>query len=185
MDQFPFFHFPDLDFALYLQSLSIDPLPPPSFDALQTAPPSPVVQAPVHTLPQQPGPEMNTIPPHLMLPWFQAPEFITSAPGNELPLRPLTPRKVPPQKRKKAPFPCTVCQLVLHKKSTFIQHMRTHTREKPFVCEHCSRGFSLKCNLTRHGKTCKRAPSSSPPPASPRSKVNIGVHRGIDENIHH
>lgn len=34
--------------------------------------------------------------------------------------------------------------------SAMISHMRTHTKEKPFVCDYCCRPFSMKFSLNRH-----------------------------------
>jgi len=184
----------DLDFARYLRFLSIQPLPPPRFDAPESpsAPPSPVEQAPVLSAPQPQRDGSNTIP-SVLFPWnpalaIQAPvasaELLTSVPGGDL-----FPREIPQKKKKKTkmvPTRCPLCQLILTKLSVLVQHERVHTGEKPFICEYCSHRFSLKCNLTRHGKTCRsapRTPSSSPPRASSQSKVNVDVHRGVDENV--
>ncbi|KAL4217651.1 Sal-like protein 1 [Mactra antiquata] len=34
--------------------------------------------------------------------------------------------------------------------SSMVHHMRTHTKEKPFVCDYCCRPFSMKFSLNRH-----------------------------------
>ena len=35
------------------------------------------------------------------------------------------------------------------------QHERVHTKEKPFNCQYCGKGFSVKCNLKAHLETHK------------------------------
>ncbi|KAB0794667.1 hypothetical protein PPYR_11506 [Photinus pyralis] len=48
--------------------------------------------------------------------------------------------------------PCTVCAKVFTN-SKLKQHMRAHTKERPYKCKICLRGFSMSGNLKRHMMT--------------------------------
>ncbi|XP_017785537.1 PREDICTED: gastrula zinc finger protein XlCGF57.1-like [Nicrophorus vespilloides] len=48
--------------------------------------------------------------------------------------------------------PCQECGKVFSS-SKLTQHMRTHTKEKPYVCNICKQGFSMSGNLKRHMMT--------------------------------
>ncbi|OXA52251.1 Zinc finger and BTB domain-containing protein 7A [Folsomia candida] len=45
---------------------------------------------------------------------------------------------------------CKMCQKILKRRGKFIQHLRTHTGEKPFQCEFCPASFSRKDNMNVH-----------------------------------
>ncbi|XP_047499573.1 zinc finger protein 112-like [Penaeus chinensis] len=45
---------------------------------------------------------------------------------------------------------CDVCSKKCICKSQLLNHMRVHTREKPYTCEVCSKGFPLKHHLVVH-----------------------------------
>lgn len=47
---------------------------------------------------------------------------------------------------------CSICEKKFSK-CKLRQHMRVHTKEKPFICEVCSQGFSVSSNLRRHMMT--------------------------------
>ena len=51
-----------------------------------------------------------------------------------------------------ADLTCTVCAKEYRWHCRLIEHMRVHTREKPYKCKTCCALFSLKSNLVRHRK---------------------------------
>ena len=46
-----------------------------------------------------------------------------------------------------------ICKKVFSSKFHLNSHLRTHTKEKLFVCPTCNRGFALKNNLQNHQAT--------------------------------
>ena len=80
------------------------------------------------------------------------------------------------------PFQCPVCQRSF--KGHFLQHLRTHTDEKPFRCETCGHCFAQRSQLKVHMRThtgerpykckiCKQAFSHST-----ALKLHIRLHTG-------
>ncbi|XP_073409745.1 uncharacterized protein [Dendrobates tinctorius] len=51
------------------------------------------------------------------------------------------------------PFSCSECGKCFKKKSFFDSHWRTHTGEKPFSCSECGKCFSRKWNLVVHQRS--------------------------------
>uniref|UniRef100_A0A060T550 ARAD1B01474p n=1 Tax=Blastobotrys adeninivorans TaxID=409370 RepID=A0A060T550_BLAAD len=49
--------------------------------------------------------------------------------------------------------PCHVCNRQFFKKEHLTRHMRTHTKEKPFMCPACGKAFVRRDTLTRHVKS--------------------------------
>eukprot|EP01084_Bolivina_argentea_P275585 470026_1 len=49
-----------------------------------------------------------------------------------------------------ATFPCEYCTYVGKNNSALENHIRTHTNQRPFVCDICNDRFTVKCNLTSH-----------------------------------
>jgi transcription elongation factor Elf1 len=47
-------------------------------------------------------------------------------------------------------YPCDVCQKIFRDRSNLVKHIRTHTKEKPFVCDHCGKSFAHSQTLKEH-----------------------------------
>ena len=45
---------------------------------------------------------------------------------------------------------CNYCPQIFSAPSLLARHKRTHTGEKPYICEICLRGFARKDNLKSH-----------------------------------
>lgn len=59
-------------------------------------------------------------------------------------------------------YTCPVCSKILGKKTHYEAHVRSHTGEKPFVCDICGQGYSQKRTLLKHkemnpGGECRAA----------------------------
>ncbi len=66
-------------------------------------------------------------------------------------------RKTAPKRRKITSadgggtfWPCKLCGRILDRRHRLIEHMRTHTNERPFKCSKCEKSFAARSNLRSH-----------------------------------
>lgn len=49
---------------------------------------------------------------------------------------------------------CKFCMKTFERRGHLLDHMNSHTGERPYVCAFCSKGFTQKTNCKRHIITC-------------------------------
>ncbi|KAI9844329.1 MAG: homeodomain transcription factor ste12 [Sclerophora amabilis] len=64
-----------------------------------------------------------------------------------------------PQKSHSCPIPS--CGRLFKRLEHLKRHVRTHTQERPYICQHCNKAFSRSDNLAQHRRTHERAEGSS------------------------
>jgi transcription factor STE12 len=65
-----------------------------------------------------------------------------------------------PQKSHSCPIPS--CGRLFKRLEHLKRHVRTHTQERPYICNHCNKAFSRSDNLAQHRRTHDRDGTSGP-----------------------
>ncbi|KAH0610020.1 uncharacterized protein H6S33_012566 [Morchella sextelata] len=65
-----------------------------------------------------------------------------------------------PQKSHSCPIPS--CGRLFKRLEHLKRHVRTHTQERPYICNHCNKAFSRSDNLAQHKRTHERDGTAGP-----------------------
>lgn len=82
-----------------------------------------------------------------------------------------------PQKSHSCPIPS--CGRLFKRLEHLKRHVRTHTQERPYICNHCNKAFSRSDNLAQHRKTHERDAS-----VSGEQYGNYSGEEDEDDNLH-
>lgn len=64
-----------------------------------------------------------------------------------------TTSSVPPKQKKEANYTCSVCGLIIKRKSNLVRHLRLHMEDKPYKCNQCDYSARRKKQFIRHLRT--------------------------------
>ncbi|GLA09624.1 hypothetical protein AnigIFM60653_011955 [Aspergillus niger] len=71
---------------------------------------------------------------------------------------------------------CPWCPRSFTKEEHLARHVRTHTKEKPFICTECNKSFSRHDSLLRHIRSHKPGESISPRGANTSSSDTMNLN---------